>query len=344
MKVEIKISGEFSQWSIRRYVRTQFPHLSQEAIHKAIRTGDIRINGAKVKIDHIINQNDIIMIWDKLLIPLEKQVISSAKEYAFLKNHIIAKNSDFWCFSKPAGLAVQGGTGLKTSLSYLSTGLMHDELSNKKADVQKIDTSTDYTEVFGKDSAESVSKPYVVHRLDRFTSGICLMATNPITASELGKLFAQRSIKKHYLAVCEKPADYDDTNSSTFALKGIIKDRIEDREAITEYVVESIDQNYAVISFYPVTGRKHQIRLHASKYLWPIVGDKLYNPLANDESENDIIDQNIKKLNNKNGSNKHIEKNLPKNMLLHAYSVKFSYKGKEYNFEAPVPDYFRKYL
>lgn len=328
MKIEIKISEEFSQWSIRRYVRTQFPHLSQEAIHKAIRTGDIRVNGLKIKIDHIINQDDVLMIWDKLLVPLEKQVISSAKEYAFLKKHILAKNSDFWCFNKPAGLAVQGGTGLKTSLSYLSTGLMYDDVSNKKV----------YSSSQKDDSGEGF-RPYVVHRLDRFTSGICLMATNPITAGELGKLFAQRSIKKHYLAVCEKPADYDDATSSTFALKGVIKDRIEDREAITEYNVESIDQNYAVISFYPVTGRKHQIRLHASKYLWPIIGDKLYNPAADDESENDIPDNNDKRRSNKN-----IEKNMPKNMLLHAYSVKFVYKGKEYSFEAPVPDYFRKYM
>lgn len=264
MKKQFSITKFHDNYSIRRYLRTQFPHLSQDTIHKSLRNGDIRVNNMKVGMDCVLYKDDIVAIWEMLLIENESNEIdcvSKPHEYAFLKPLLLDKREDLWCFNKPSGLAMQGGTGLKTNMNYLVSGMMH---------------------------AENVAyKPHIVHRLDKGTSGCCLFATNSMYASALTKLFAIRAIKKHYIAICQYMSSEKDILSNRNY--GIIDHNIDGQEAITEYKLEytfTIDtinneQNkqveLALISFFPKTGRKHQIRKHAASLNWPILGDDIYN-------------------------------------------------------------------
>lgn len=277
MKKQFPILPLYHNYSIRRYLRTHFPHLSQDNIHKSLRNGDIRINGTKIDIDFVLQQGDILYIWDALIssnIDIScnnTKLFSQAYEYAFLKPLLIAQRKDIWCFNKPSGLAVQGGTGLHTNMNYLLSGMMYT-------------FNIDY-------------KPHIVHRLDKGTSGCCLFATNTIYASAIAVLFENRAIKKHYIAICQYiPGEEDLLNIKPY---GTISDNIDDQESITEYkleyvfTIDAIINNYtkqtekitlALVSFFPKTGRKHQIRKHAASLNWPILGDSIYNPLHDIEN------------------------------------------------------------
>lgn len=242
MKKDYKITKQYANFTIRRFIRTQFPHLNQSVIHKSLRNGDIRINNGKALIDHILTENDTINIWSVLTQPPFITQTSQPHQWEFLEELIIDRTDDYWCINKPYGLAVQGGTGLKTSVNYLLTGWMkqHDQT------------------------------PHIVHRLDRHTTGVLLVSTNPISAHKLCSLFEQRHIHKHYLAICQTHKDLPST--------GTIEYDIDHQTAITQYQIEQEYDQYKLISFYPVTGRKHQIRKHAAYIGAPICGDTLYYP------------------------------------------------------------------
>lgn len=144
MKKQYIIHEHYHHYTIRRYIRTKFPHLSQNRIHKSIREGDIRINGAKTHIDAILYVNDKVSIWDVLLHDESDfgTHLSQSHEYAFLRDTLVAKRNDLWCFNKPHGLAMQGGTNLKTNMCQLLTGWMDqydyvetvEDASSRKSD------------------------------------------------------------------------------------------------------------------------------------------------------------------------------------------------------------------
>jgi 23S rRNA pseudouridine955/2504/2580 synthase len=118
-----------------------------------------------------------------------------------------------------------------------------------------------------------------VHRIDKETSGILLIAKNRDAAITLTKAFADRIIKKEYIAILHGvPCD----NS------GVIDIAIDGKSAHTEYDVLSYNGQYSIVSFLPLTGRMHQIRVHASSLGCPIVGDKIYNNV-NDDSEHMML-------------------------------------------------------
>ncbi len=261
MKQNFTIGIENANYTIRRYIRTHFPHLSQDNIHKSIRQGDIRVNGQKIDIEHILKVRDVVAIWDILVYPAEPRELSREDEYEFLKPLRIDARKDLWCFNKPKGLAMQGGTGVKINMAYLLTHWM-----------QKYN-----------------AYPHLVHRLDKDTSGCCIIGTNSESAYQLTTLFATREMKKHYLAICEPH-----TLKSTLKPSGYISSNIDGQEAYTEYKVEmefipeqsnpALRYYYkyqiplSIVSFYPVTGRKHQIRKHIQDLNWSILGDEAYYP------------------------------------------------------------------
>lgn len=307
MKKQYTIGAQYRNYTIRRYIRTNFPHLSQNRIHKSIREGDIRINGAKTHIDAILMTNDKVSIWDVLLHDDESYMenhMSQPHEYAFLLDTLVDKRNDLWCFNKPHGLAMQGGTNLKTNMCQLLTGWMNQydyvnvspvaennlDISNENGSIhsdnvktssksassshaskntpeqqsihttassgkaqtsaRKSDTYANHRNVSEsanhsqKNSAaqhasysdneivDSKCKPYIVHRLDRNTSGCCLIATNSIAANTLARAFENHLIKKHYVAICEVFADIPN--------KGRIEFDIDGQYACTDYVVEQI--------------------------------------------------------------------------------------------------------
>jgi len=157
-----------------------------------------------------------------------------------------------------------------------------------------------------------------VHRLDKDTSGIFVMAKNRETAQLLTSLFRLRKIHKTYLAICCGEID---------KIKGTLNfnlHRYENKKQIiekAETMFKVLDKNNtsSLVKMKPATGRKHQLRKHFFMIGHSILGDKKYN------SQADI-------------------KSINKNLMLHSYEIKFMVNEKKYTFRASLPDYFKKML
>ena len=162
------------------------------------------------------------------------------------------------------------------------------------------------------------TKPFPVHRLDKETSGIMIISKNHNSARLLTTLFRLRKIHKTYLAVC-----HGHISKKKGELKNELitfeNDKRKIEKAITYYKVLSETDSTSFLELKPVTGRKHQLRKQLALINNPIVGDKKY-----------IL------------SNKKIKSD--KDLMLHAYSLKFYINNKKFFYKASPPDAFNKYL
>lgn len=174
-----------------------------------------------------------------------------------LKKNIIFEDENVLVINKPYGLSVQGGTGVKHSLE-------------------------DYFSVL------SDEKLRIVHRIDKDTSGILLLAKNVETAVKLTEMFKKREVHKRYLAVLNGiPLKKSGTIKTYIFLSKetniaynarTTEERMNGKQAISKYKVIRVNEKLklSLVEFFPLTGRKHQIRLHSQYIKCPIVGDEKY--------------------------------------------------------------------
>lgn len=174
-----------------------------------------------------------------------------------LKQSIVYEDDNVLAINKPYGVSVQGGTGVKCNLEdYFSV------LCDKKL--------------------------RIVHRIDKDTSGLLLLAKNVETAMRLTDMFRKREVHKRYLAVLSgipmrmkgtvKTYIFQSKEDNIAYNARTTEERMNGKEAITKYNVIRVNKNksLALAEFFPLTGRKHQIRLHAQHIKCPIVGDEKY--------------------------------------------------------------------
>ncbi len=173
-------------------------------------------------------------------------------------------------------------------------------------------------DIFAKSEIFSKTKPYSVHRLDKDTSGVFIMAKNRETAQLMTSLFRLRKVHKTYLAICHGELDrnYGEWNDDLI--------RYDDNKKIIEkaktiYKVIDKNSNSSLVEMKPITGRKHQLRKQLFKIGHSIYGDKKYRSFSS-----------IKGVN--------------KNLMLHSYQIKFMIKDKKYTYRALLPDYFKNLL
>ena len=294
MKKTINVDATYASMRIDRFLRKHFESIPQSLIEKNLRNGKIKINKKKIKSSTKLNTNDIIELHNfeikkekknkKIKFKPSDTVIKENEDF------IIENNDDFIALNKQAGISVQGGTKSKKNLI--------DIFSN--------------SEIF-KDE-----KPYSVHRLDKETSGVFLIAKNRPTAQLLTTLFRLRKVYKTYIAICHGEIAFED--------KGLIKNnltRYDDTKKIVEnaetyYEILDKNNNSTFIQLKPITGRKHQLRKQLFHLGHSIIGDKKYNSYK-------------------------IQKNN-KNLMLHSYEIKFIMNEKKYIFRATPPEYFRNLL
>ncbi len=231
------------------------------------------------------------------------------------KLKVIFENGDFLAIDKPSGMVVNKSQ----TTSYEET--VQDLVQSK----------LDFTKT--TDNSEFKKRGGVVHRLDRETSGVLLIAKNEETFDYLQDLFKERDVEKEYLAVVvgdvledrfeiDAPIGRDPKNRFRFA---IVRDA---KEASTYFEklnsTEISDIKFTTLKAFPRTGRTHQIRVHLTAYGFPIAGDIVYstNSLRNMYQEMAI-----------------------NRMLLHAVSIKFkSRDGEIFNLVSEIPEDFRKFL
>ena len=277
------VNQDYHNTRFDRWFKHNVSDLPQSLIEKLIRKNKIKVNKKKTKTKYRVQFNDIIEVFNfdkikhKNKIEIKKYK-PSEKEKRTYGNFIIENNDNFVVINKPAGIPVQSGT--KSFKNII------DILKN--------------TEYFNN------SKPYIVHRLDKETSGVMLIAKNREYAQLFTSLFRIRKIHKLYIAVT-----HGTVNSKLQIMKDDLvlyeKNRKIIQKAISYIKVLKSNNKYSFVELKPITGRKHQLRKQLFNIGHPVVGDDKY-------------------------SFKNEKKN--KNLLLHAYKIKFMINKIKYNFKA----------
>lgn len=213
--------------TLRQWMKHNYPHIQYSRLQQAVRKGDVRVNGDKMDPSGMLQIGDICEIWDKLIIDSPKTLPKN------ITAPLIAKMDDFWVFDKPFGVPVQDGTKVGLCMVDIASSMM-----NRKA--------------------------YPVHRLDRYTTGIFVIACDSYAARDLSETL---QLKKWYKIYHGKIAPGKYPNS------GVIRDDVYGKAAETRYKVLERNPEYSLVEFEPITGRMHQIRWHAACKLAPLLGD-----------------------------------------------------------------------
>ncbi len=263
----LTVSEDDDGQRLDRWLKKHVPEIPYVLAQKLVRKGAIRVDDKKAKPDTRLVVGQSIRIppvaegtghkqearKDK---PKETPKLS-AEDIDYIKSLVIFEDADVIALNKPPGLATQGGTNIKRHVD----GLL-DGLTNKKG-----------------------VRPRLVHRLDKDTSGVLLLARSAQAAKELGRIFKSREIKKIYFALTAGvPEVREGEIKAPLAKAGgagkekMCIDEKEGKMAITEYrVLEHAMKRAAFVAFWPRTGRTHQIRAHAALVLeCPILGDGKY--------------------------------------------------------------------
>ena len=295
MRKSFIVDEDFNDSRLDRWFKQKVINLPHSLIEKIIRQNKIKINKKKTKSSYRLQTGDLVEIFDiNRFKPInEKKKIKylpKKREIGSYDKYVLEDNENFIVINKPTGIPVQSGTkSLKNIIDILK--------------------NTKYFEN---------SKPFIVHRLDKETSGALIIAKNRKFAQLFTSLFRIRKIHKTYLAIV-----YGKVNKSI----KIMRDNLiyfEDNKKITQKAISNLriirsNEDYTFLELNPITGRKHQLRKQLLNIGCPIVGDDKYF------------------LNNR----KRIK---TKSLMLHAYKIKFMINNVQYNFKANYDNIFEDFL
>jgi 23S rRNA pseudouridine955/2504/2580 synthase len=294
MKKSYNVESTFNNMRIDRWIRNNLGSIPQGLIEKSLRSGKIKLNKKKTKSSHKVKTGDEINLFnfDYKETILQKKIKFIPSEGIIKENEdlIIDNNDDFIVLNKSSGISVQGGTKSKKNL----------------------------VDIFAKSEIFQNTKPFSVHRLDKDTSGVFIMAKHRESAQLLTSLFRLRKVHKTYLAIChgELKKDSGEWNEDLIRYDND-KEIIE--KAKTLYKVIDKNSICSLVEMKPITGRKHQLRKQLYNVGCPIYGDQKYKFSNTDKAIN-------------------------KNLMLHSYQIKFMINNKKHTYTALLPDYFKKLL
>ena len=277
-----------------RFLRNNLGKIPQSLIEKNLRSGKIKLNEKKSKSSFKVQIGDKIDLYNfnfKEIIFQKKEKFKPTNE--IIKSNedlIIDQNNDFIVLNKEAGISVQGGTKSKKNL----------------------------IDIFAKSEIFKGTKPYSVHRLDKDTSGVFIMAKNRETAQLLTSLFRLRKVHKTYLAVCHGELEKNSGEWKDDLIRYDNNKKIIEKSK-TIYKVIDKNSNSSLVEMKPITGRKHQLRKQLFNIGHSIYGDQKYRSSIS-------------------------TKGINKNLMLHSYQIKFMINDKKYTYKALLPDYFKKLL
>ena len=288
------VDKTYASMRIDKYLRFNIGKFPQSLIEKSLRNGKVKVNNKKVKSNFKLNLGDKIDLhnfeFQENLLEKKIKFKPSNKIIKENENLIIDNNENFVVMNKSAGISVQGGTKSKKNL----------------------------IDIFSKSEIFQDTKPFSVHRLDKETSGVFIIAKNRETAQLLTSLFRMRKVHKTYLAICHGEIE---KNSGQFNDKLIRYDNGKKiiEEAKTTYKVLDKNSICSLVELKPITGRKHQLRKQLYAIGNSIYGDSKY-------------------------SNKFFKQSKNKNLMLHSYQIKFMINDKKYTYRASLPNYFNELL
>ena len=288
------VEDDYVDSRLDKWFKQNVISLPHSLIEKIIRQNKVKVNKKKTKSSYRLQAGDLIEIYDisKFKPDNRKKIkyLPNKNEIGAYDDYVIENNENFLVINKPSGIPVQSGT--KSFKNII------DILKN--------------TKYFQN------SKPFIVHRLDKETSGILIIAKNRKFAQLFTSLFRIRKIHKTYLALV-----YGKVNRSI----KIMKDNLtyyENNKKIYQKAISNLkiirsNESYTFLELNPITGRKHQLRKQLLNIGSPIIGDDKYY------------------LRNK-------KKVKTKNLMLHAYRIKFMINDVQYNFKAKYNNTFENFL
>ncbi|MCS0496688.1 RluA family pseudouridine synthase [Ancylobacter sp. MQZ15Z-1] len=282
-----------------RWFKTHFPDLSFGHLQKLLRSGQVRVDGGRVKTNTRLSAGQAVRIP-----PLEEKAQLSAADYLDAQEHAEAGTAPGVRPPRPtspggaiAAPAVRRASADDKDASALKAMTLYEDrdvlVLNKPYGLAVQGGSGTYRHVDGMLEAlrrEDGQKPRLVHRIDKDTSGILLVAKSRLAASTLAKTFRSRSARKVYWALVPGVPRPAQGRISTYLAKDDAAEKMriarhgddEASHAISYYaVVDHAAQKMSWLSLKPVTGRTHQLRAHAAHIGHPIVGDPKYFDIEN---------------------------------------------------------------
>ena len=288
----LQVTEDEEGMRLDRWFKRRVPTLSLSHLNKIVRTGQVRVDGSRVKTAHRLATGQSVRVpplnLDAPPAPPDSPRIieTDARD---IRAMILFEDRDLLVLDKPFGLAVQGGSGTKHHIDGMLASL-----PNEKGD-----------------------RPLLVHRLDRDTSGVLLVARTRKMAADLGEAFRSRQARKTYWALVEGQPKPARGRISLYLAKGegmgdvrgkrvdgvdylarekmrVAKHGDDDAQhSVTYYAtVDKVNQRLAWLSMKPITGRTHQLRAHAEAIGHPIIGDPKYGiKPANDPRRSDPLRQ-----------------------------------------------------
>lgn len=308
LKITTELLNKRLDVAVLALIQAKYPEvsLSRGKISRLIKAGRVTLNQAKTKAGHLIHLKDSVEMWEQDLVTLPQTL-----EPREINLPILYEDNFLLAIDKPAGIQVHpAGNAVRATVA-------HFIISR-------------YPKIRGV--GENPLRPGIVHRLDRETSGLLVVAKTQTAFEKLKKLFQDRKIEKTYLALVSghTPFKQGVINQPLARhpkkLKRVVvrptSARKTAREALTFYQVITRYRGFDLLQVTPKTGRTHQIRAHLAYLGNPIVGDKLYafKPM------------------------RRAKKSFPERQMLHATGLRFELFGKKYSFEAPLPEDFRALL
>ena len=294
MKKSYIVDTTCNDMRLDRWIRLTLGKIPQSLIEKYLRFGKIKLNKKKTKSSQKIKTNDVINFFDlnfkENFVQKKTKFLPSKEIVKSNEDQIIENNEKFIVINKSSGISVQGGTKSKKNL----------------------------VDIFAKSEIFNKTKPYSVHRLDKETSGVFIMAKTRESAQLLTSLFRLRRVHKTYLAIChgeisKNSGEWNDDLIRYDGNKKIIE------KAKTIFRVIDKNSEASLVELKPITGRKHQLRKQLYTVGHSIFGDKKYKLLK-------------------------FNKGLNKELMLHSYQIKFIINDIKHTYTALLPNYFKSLL
>ncbi len=296
----LEVGAEWAGQRLDNFLMSRFRGVPKSVIYRVIRKGQVRANKKRVKPDYRIGTGDAIRV-PPLRVPEQKpdRAQPGQRVQRRMQRAVIHESPDFLVVDKPAGMAVHGGSGVDFGLIETLRAAREDR----------------YLEL--------------VHRLDRDTSGLILVARRRSALKALQDQFRRKSTHKVYrvLVVGDWPADVTRVEAPLQRVTGGSGERLvrvsarEGKSSSTAFRVLERFPGYTLLEAVPLTGRTHQIRVHAAYQGCPVAGDIKY------------LDQASLTAWQRGGGDR---------LMLHAHRLAFEAPdGQKQAFEAPVPDDFR---
>ncbi|MEM7189296.1 MAG: RluA family pseudouridine synthase [Pseudomonadota bacterium] len=316
---QVTVADDEAEQRLDRWFRRRWPHVGQGRIEKMCRKGEIRVDGGRAKPATRVAPGQVVRIpplpADDAPRPVaEPRTKVDGGDAKMLQDAVLFRDDHMIALNKPPGLAVQGGSKQRRHL-----GAMLEALR------------------FGRDD-----DPRLVHRLDRDTSGVLVLARTGAAATALARSFRSRDMQKVYLAAV---AGRPDPQAGTIRF-GLVKaggrgaERMETvhpndiadtegaKAAVTDYrVIESLGGRISAVALRPVTGRTHQLRAHMAALGNPIAGDGKYGGRGQE--------------NLGDGWGAGLGGALSRKLHLHAAQLHFLHPmtGKQMHLTAPLPEH-----